>query len=58
MIRWFVWVRRWAVGVRMGRIYVHLRRPDSPKLYSERYPVKCWCGEAMGWRLTVKWGLT
>ena len=55
--RWFVWVRRWAIGVRLGAVYLHLRRPQHPPIYSERHGASCWFCEAMGWRFTVRWGL-
>ena len=55
--RRFVWARRWAIGVRLGAVYLHLRRPQHPPLYSERHGDRCWFCEALGWRFTVRWGM-
>lgn len=55
--RWFAWLKRYGVGVRLGSIYLHLRRPIDPPLYSERYGIRCWFCEGFGWRFTVRWGM-
>jgi len=53
--RWFLWVRLWAVGMRLGTRYLHLR-PDPLDVYSERYGIKCRYWQLGRWRLTYRWG--
>ena len=56
--RYFFALYSAGFGFRLGRHYLHVRRPWGPPLFSERHGQGCRYVDLLGFRATYRWDRT